>query len=76
MITALLAQKIQDSIRAEKRYIPTLQDIMFRMTLVPAVTSDCVPVYSMQVGDLTILTALFYDQNGQLVNIRSKCISW
>lgn len=76
MFTANDARKIQNAIRDEKRCIPSIPDIMQRMTIIPAITSDCVPVYSMQFGDLTILVAVWLNDNGELSDVRVKFVAW
>lgn len=76
MFDAKTAKKIQESIALHNRAIPTIEDIMVRMNLVPSFTSDSYPVYALQGGDLTILVTLFYDGNGELTGIRSKLVSW
>lgn len=76
MFDAKLAKRIQDEIRDEHRAVPSLEDIMFRLTPVTAITSGCTPVFSMQYGDLTILVALYPNEDGEIFGIRVKLISW
>ena len=76
MFDAKLARRIQDAIRDECRAVPTLEDIMIRLTPITAITSGCTPVFSMQYGDLTILVALYPNEDGEIVGIRVKFVSW
>lgn len=76
MFDKITAQKIQDAISKEKRAVPDLKDIMFRMTLVPAIASNSDSVWALQYGDLTILVSLTYDACGDLKCIRTKMIAW
>ncbi len=76
MFDAKTAIRIQDAIREERRFVPSLEDIMFRMTLVPSASSGCYSVFSLQYGDLTVLVGLFPNENGEIIGIRVKLVSW
>lgn len=76
MFDAKTARKIQDAIAVHNRMIPTIPDIMVRMSLVPSIHSGSYPVYALQCGDLTILVVLYYDENGELLEVRAQFASW
>ena len=76
MFDAKTAIRIQEAIRNEHRAVPYLEDIMFKMALVPVASHFSYSVFSLQSGDLTTLVALFTDENGEITDIRVKLISW
>ena len=76
MFDTEMARKIQDAIAENRRAIPTIEDIRVRMSLVPSNSTGSYTVYVMQYGDLTILVHLSFDENGKLISINSKFVSW